>query len=29
VGPAVSIVVGGLLAPIAGLLIDRKGEPSR
>ena len=29
VGPAVSIVVGGLLAPIAGLLIERKGEPSR
>jgi predicted branched-subunit amino acid permease len=29
VGPAVSIVVGGLLAPIAGLLIEREGEPGR
>jgi 4-azaleucine resistance transporter AzlC len=29
VGPAVSIVVAGFLAPIAGLLIERKGEPSR
>jgi 4-azaleucine resistance transporter AzlC len=29
VGPAISIVVGGFLAPIAGLLIERKGEPSR
>jgi 4-azaleucine resistance transporter AzlC len=29
VGPAVSIVVGGLLAPIAGLLIEREGEPDR
>jgi predicted branched-subunit amino acid permease len=29
VGPAVSIVVGGLLAPIAGLLIEREAEPSR
>jgi 4-azaleucine resistance transporter AzlC len=29
VGPAVSIVVGGFLAPIAGLLIERKGEPGR
>jgi 4-azaleucine resistance transporter AzlC len=29
VGPAVSIVVGGFLAPIAGLLIQREGEPSR
>jgi 4-azaleucine resistance transporter AzlC len=29
VGPAVSIVVGGFLAPIAGLLIEREGEPSR
>jgi len=28
-GPAVSIVVAGLLAPIAGLLIEREGEPSR
>jgi 4-azaleucine resistance transporter AzlC len=28
-GPAISIVVAGLLAPIAGLLIERKGEPSR
>lgn len=29
VGPAISIIVGGLLAPIAGLLIEREGEPSR
>jgi 4-azaleucine resistance transporter AzlC len=29
VGPAISIVAGGFLAPIAGLLIERKGEPSR
>jgi 4-azaleucine resistance transporter AzlC len=29
VGPAVSIVVAGLLAPIAGLLVEREGEPSR
>ena len=29
VGPAVSIVVGGFLAPIAGLLIEREREPSR
>jgi 4-azaleucine resistance transporter AzlC len=29
VGPAVSIVVAGLLAPIAGLLIEREGEQSR
>jgi 4-azaleucine resistance transporter AzlC len=29
VGPAVSIVVGGFLAPIAGLLIERRGEPRR
>jgi 4-azaleucine resistance transporter AzlC len=29
VGPAVSIVVGGFLAPVAGLLIEREGEPSR
>jgi predicted branched-subunit amino acid permease len=29
VGPAVSIVAGGFLAPIAGLLIERKAEPSR
>jgi 4-azaleucine resistance transporter AzlC len=29
VGPAVSIVVGGLLAPIAGLLIEREGEPGQ
>jgi predicted branched-subunit amino acid permease len=29
VGPAASIVVGGLLAPSAGLLIEREGEPSR
>ena len=29
VGPAVSIVVGGFVAPIAGLLIEREGEPSR
>jgi 4-azaleucine resistance transporter AzlC len=29
VGPAASIVVGGFLAPIAGLRIQRKGEPSR
>jgi len=29
VGPAISIVVGGLLAPIIGLLIERKGEPRR
>jgi 4-azaleucine resistance transporter AzlC len=28
-GPAVSIVVGGFLAPIAGLLIEREREPSR
>jgi 4-azaleucine resistance transporter AzlC len=28
VGPAVSIVVGGFLAPVAGLLIEREGEPS-
>jgi 4-azaleucine resistance transporter AzlC len=29
VGPAVSIVVGGFLAPIAGLLIERERERSR
>ena len=29
VGPAASIVVGGFLAPIVGLLIERNGEPSR
>jgi 4-azaleucine resistance transporter AzlC len=29
VGPAISIVVGGFLAPIAGLLIERQREPSR
>jgi 4-azaleucine resistance transporter AzlC len=29
VGPAVSIVAGGFLAPIAGLLIEREGEASR
>jgi 4-azaleucine resistance transporter AzlC len=29
VGPAASIVAGGFLAPIAGLLIERQGEPSR
>ena len=29
VGPAVSIVVGGFLAPIAGLLLEREGEPGR
>jgi 4-azaleucine resistance transporter AzlC len=29
VGPAASIVFAGLLAPIAGLLIEREGEPSR
>jgi 4-azaleucine resistance transporter AzlC len=29
VGPAVSIVVAGFLAPVAGLLIQREGEPSR
>ena len=29
VGPAMSIVVAGLLAPIAGLLIEREGEQSR
>jgi 4-azaleucine resistance transporter AzlC len=29
VGPAASIVVGGFLAPIVGLLIERKREPSR
>jgi 4-azaleucine resistance transporter AzlC len=29
VGPAVSIVAGGLLAPIAGLLVERRGAPSR
>jgi predicted branched-subunit amino acid permease len=29
VGPAISIVVGGFLAPIAGLLIEREGEPGR
>jgi predicted branched-subunit amino acid permease len=29
VGPAVSIVAGGFLAPIAGMLMDRNGEPSR
>ena len=28
VGPAISIVVAGLLAPVIGLLIERKGEPS-
>jgi 4-azaleucine resistance transporter AzlC len=28
-GPAVSIVVGGFLAPIAGLLIEREREPSQ
>lgn len=29
VGPAVSIVVGGLLAPVAGLMVERKRETSR
>jgi len=29
VGPAASIVLGGFLGPIAGLLIERHGEPSR
>jgi predicted branched-subunit amino acid permease len=29
VGPAASIVVGGLLAPIAGILVERRGAPSR
>jgi len=29
VGPAASIVVGGLLAPIAGLMIERKRAPGR
>jgi 4-azaleucine resistance transporter AzlC len=29
VGPAASIVFAGLLAPIAGLLIEREGEPGR
>jgi 4-azaleucine resistance transporter AzlC len=29
VGPAASIVIGGLLAPIAGLMVQRKEEPSR
>jgi 4-azaleucine resistance transporter AzlC len=29
VGPAVSIVVGGFLGPIAGLLVQREREPSR
>lgn len=29
VGPAVSIVAGGFLAPLAGLLVERKAEPSR
>ena len=29
VGPAVSIVLGGLLAPIAGLMVERRGAASR
>jgi hypothetical protein len=29
VGPAASIVAGGFLAPIAGLLIERRREPGR
>ena len=29
VGPAVSIVVAGFLAPTVGLLIDREGEPGQ
>ena len=29
VGPAVSIVAGGFLAPIAGLRVERKAEPAR
>jgi 4-azaleucine resistance transporter AzlC len=29
VGPAASIVFAGLLAPIAGLLIEREGQPGR
>jgi predicted branched-subunit amino acid permease len=29
VGPAVSVVAAGFLAPIAGLVIERRGEPSR
>jgi 4-azaleucine resistance transporter AzlC len=29
VGPAISIVAGGFLAPIAGLLVEREGEPSQ
>jgi hypothetical protein len=29
VGPAISIVVGGFLAPIAGLLIEREGAHGR
>jgi 4-azaleucine resistance transporter AzlC len=29
VGPAISIVAAGFLAPIAGMLIERRGEPSR
>lgn len=29
VGPAASIVLGGLLAPIVGLMIEREGRPSR
>lgn len=29
VGPAASIVVAGLLAPIAGLMVERRGDPGR
>jgi predicted branched-subunit amino acid permease len=29
VGPAASIVVGGFLAPVAGLMIERDGAPGR
>jgi 4-azaleucine resistance transporter AzlC len=29
VGPAVSIVLGGLLAPVAGLMVERRGAPGR
>lgn len=29
VGPAISIVAGGFLAPIAGLLLEREGAPGR
>jgi hypothetical protein len=29
VGPAASIVVGGFLAPIVGLMLERKRAPDR